>query len=77
MKTTMRKLHFNSLLHVHKGEPKNPFLWSSASWLAWEAIDRAKKQGQTVVDAWCGRGCAVNIWTSDSDSDSVTAVSVL
>ena len=70
---TSTKLHFRSLLSAYNGEEKNPYLWSSANWCAWEAIAKARRQGQTVIDAWCGRGCTVNIRTPDS----VIAVTVL
>jgi hypothetical protein len=70
---TPHKLHMRSLLSAYNGEAENPYLWSSPNWMAWEAIHRAHLRGLTVIDAWCGRGCAVNIRTPDS----VTSVNVL
>lgn len=67
------KLHFRSLLSAHNGESSNPYLRSSPNWLAWEAIERTRKQGRTVLDVWCGRGFSVNVRTEDR----VESVSIL
>ena len=71
MKT--HNLHFRYMLSAYAGESVNPHRRLSSAWYAWEAINRAHKRGLTVIDAWCGRGCAVNIRTPDS----VTSVCVL
>lgn len=70
---TPRKLHFRSLLSAHKGEKINPYIRSSANWCAWEAIEKVRRQGREVVDAWMGRGCSVNVRTPDS----VSSIAVL
>lgn len=77
MKT--HNLHFRYMLSAYAGESVNPHRRLSSAWYAWEAIERVQrsggpdKRGLTVIDAWCDRGCAVNIRTPDS----VTSVCVL
>lgn len=65
MTTTTKKLHKNSLLSAHRGEQANPYLWSSPKWCAWEAIEIMKSMKRDIFDVWPGRGCTVNVLTSE------------
>lgn len=71
--TRKPRLHLGSLRDQHRGEKANPHRWSSPAWLAWEAIDRYRRQGVEVIDAWLSRGTSVNVRTRAA----VTVIKVL
>ena len=46
-----------------QAKDKNPYLYSSETWLVWEAINRLEGEGVRVVSARMSRGYTVRVKT--------------